>query len=348
MAGYPIPQEDEEKVFVRRFRSDPDAAFEWLFRAYAPALRAFCGKRLNDPSEADDACHETLIKASQALPRFKKGAPVWPWLATIACNVCTDINRKRGRCFASGERTEQPDPYTCPDEAIIGRIRADLLSEAMASLPRRYYDHVRLKDLEGWTYREISDFLGSSVGSVRSTLMRARRSLREKVEEVARGKSQWPLPSLLPMLLPQARRTMASLIRSLRIRWAAWSTNDPSAALLAPAIATVMAVAMVVGPIEYTQGEPGGITDEPILTQNDQQTQEEIAPKPATRDSPDEETPPNGVTRAGVRTSGVEASLDADDDGEPEAWVYIPPIGLHCGKQQGLVVRTLCDHLPAD
>lgn len=140
------------------------------------------------------------MRLHAALPGSRPG-PVWPWLVTIARNICTDIKRNRARIAAWDESPRErlaSDIEGDPEEEVAHRIRKQLLDEAMQSLPGRYRSFVRLRDFDGWSYEEIARLHGVSIASVRSVLLRARRSLKKEVETLARAKGQWPLPAVLP------------------------------------------------------------------------------------------------------------------------------------------------------
>jgi RNA polymerase sigma-70 factor, ECF subfamily len=201
MAGYPLPGQAEQHRIVAASRSGSEEALELLYREYAPALRQFCRQRLSDPTEAEDACHEAILRAHRGLPRFRPEAPLWPWLATIAANVCVDLTRSRLRHGT----TEGPAPEGSgaqeqwapgPEDEVDRRIRARILAEALTSLPDRYREPVYLKHLAGWTYEEIAGHHRTSVSAVRSRLLRGRRALRDRIQELAEGQGHWPLPAV--------------------------------------------------------------------------------------------------------------------------------------------------------
>lgn len=180
-------------------RSSPAAlaGLDALYRRYSRPLREFCRERLGDAVEAEDACHEAMIKAQLALSRMQP-RKMWPWLATIAANICVDIQRKRSRVVSlngqSAPRYEDP-----PDQEVTARIRQEVVRKAMSRLPAHYRSHIRLADYEGWSYADIARWQGVTVGAVGSTLLRAREALKAHIKRVAREMGQWPLPGLVSL-----------------------------------------------------------------------------------------------------------------------------------------------------
>lgn len=185
-----------------RLLAEPDL-MDALYRAYARRLKALCVRRLGNEDDAEDAVHETLIKASRAWPSFRDGADPWPWLATIATNVCRDTGRRAARAAAVALDEEQSSDCF---EAVARRARCELVQDALASLPRAYSTALYLRDIEGWSVPEIAVLRGRSIASVRSSLSRSRTMLAKKVEEIARARRQWPLPAAAPVIVRLRRR----------------------------------------------------------------------------------------------------------------------------------------------
>jgi hypothetical protein len=67
-----------------------------------------------------------------------------------------------------------------------------------------------LREFMGWSYEDIAVFSNKSIGSVRTTLMRARRAFQARVEDVARRRGQWPLPVAIGGGWRRVRATMRS------------------------------------------------------------------------------------------------------------------------------------------
>jgi RNA polymerase sigma-70 factor (ECF subfamily) len=176
-----------------------------LYRRYAPRLRRLCRRRLGDAARAEDASHEALLRAHHAADRFRQGAAVWPWLATIAANVCTDMERRDGRVAYVAQLPDQAG-ITDPSVEAGSRSRRQLVVDALRSLPLPYRRSVFLHHYAGLSYDEIAEHEGTSVGAVRSRLMRARRMLRVRIEELATARGEWPLPALAPWLRERLTR----------------------------------------------------------------------------------------------------------------------------------------------
>jgi RNA polymerase sigma factor (sigma-70 family) len=204
-------------------------SLESLYRQYAPALREFCRRRLEgDAFEAEDACHEAIMKAHRALAKTRPHK-MWPWLATIAANVCTDIIRKRARVvYLDVQRT--PSSSDPEQDDAVAELRAQILVKAMDGLPRSYRELIRDHEYRKLSYQEMASRHQMSVGAVGSTLLRARTACRICGPPLTReplhprppnaGRPPPPLPACrgcpsrlkgLLSLGPQIRRSSAPL-----------------------------------------------------------------------------------------------------------------------------------------
>lgn len=226
MGSYVLPLESEERSIRDSWLSRDNEAFEELYRRYSAPLKQFCRRRLVVAEDAEDACQESMIKAQKALDSFRPNGRLWPWLATIAANTCTDFNRSRAKIAG---RVRESDEIGDPEEEANSHLRAEIVDQALFKLPKSYKAFLYLREFDGWTYEELARFHGTTVASVRSVLMRARRALASQVKQVARARGQWPLPSLLP--LPFIRRMFApssegSFMRRIAVRLRARSVTE--------------------------------------------------------------------------------------------------------------------------
>jgi RNA polymerase sigma-70 factor (ECF subfamily) len=155
-----------------------------LFRAYHAPLVRYLTRRLGDRDWADEVAQETFLRALRQETIVNERA----WLFAVATNLVRDEARKDARrrrhlaLLAEAERdtvSEQPETSAeRAQEAALARRAVEALAERdrLALLMRE----------EGLDYPEIAEALGLSVGSVGTTLARARRRLAETYEAMQR------------------------------------------------------------------------------------------------------------------------------------------------------------------
>jgi RNA polymerase sigma-70 factor (ECF subfamily) len=234
----------EDSEIVLRGRTTDHDGLELLYTVYAEGLTKYCRTRLNGrEADAEDAAHETLLRASRALRRFREGAPLWPWLATIAANVCKDMVRNDNR-FDELD-ADAADPHSVTEDEVDRRDRAAIVVAAMGAIPEHYRKALYLREFESWSWEDIARVEGKSVASVRSSLMRGRRFLRQSIRHEAERVNQWPLPTVTP-------RSWTGRWVSIRDRFQEWYSAPERAMAVLPAsvsVAGVLAALAEVGPV---------------------------------------------------------------------------------------------------
>jgi len=164
-----------------------DAELERLFREYHGPLVRYLTRRLGDRDWADEVAQETFVRAMRQ-PKLDSERS---WLFAVATNLVRDEARKDQRrrhhlqllgAEAAATETDMPEsPIERAQEAAFARRAVDALAERdrLALLMRE----------EGLDYNEIAAALEISVGSVGTTLSRARRRLAEAYEALQAGRN---------------------------------------------------------------------------------------------------------------------------------------------------------------
>jgi RNA polymerase sigma-70 factor (ECF subfamily) len=136
---------------------------------------------LGSPVDAEDAVHETLLRAWRAADGFQCRATMRTWLYRIAHNVCVDeANRRARRPVPVDDWEEAFDLRHEPDPGDVVIAREGLrqpLSVAADHLPRRQRDALVLRDLMCFKAAEVAEALQTSVPAVNSALQRAHAAM---------------------------------------------------------------------------------------------------------------------------------------------------------------------------
>jgi RNA polymerase sigma-70 factor (ECF subfamily) len=238
-----VPEAAVEAGLIAACHTEGMEGLADFYQTYAPPVRALCLARLGDRALAEDACHDTILKAYGAAGRFWPGAKVWPWLSTIASNVCTDIQRRQHREVIAGlipdERSDLGEPGA--DDRAQARMHSDLVTDALRRLSPRQRELLYRYEYQGYSYQEMAELTGSSLPAVRTALMRARQSLRAKVEELAEERPSWPL-AIAAIVGRVPGRIRAWAVRAgSRVRHASLTKPEMAGHLAAAAALTVCA-----------------------------------------------------------------------------------------------------------
>jgi RNA polymerase sigma-70 factor (ECF subfamily) len=163
--------------------ADPTAVFSRLFDDYAPDIQRYLARRIG-PETADDLVAETFVTALTQRRRYDPArSAVRPWLYGIATNLLRrHLRQERRGYLATARLAAQDRPGEGHDGRVADRVDADArvraLAAALAGLPSRDRDVLLLTSWAGLDSTEVAEALGIPVGTVRSRLHRARKSLR--------------------------------------------------------------------------------------------------------------------------------------------------------------------------
>jgi RNA polymerase sigma factor (sigma-70 family) len=135
-------------------------------------------------AEAEDATQEGFVKAWQALPRFREGAPFRPWLLAIVVNEARNRRRHAGRQAALALRALDP-PSAGTDEAAAARADHERLLKIVAGMREDDRMVIGYRYFLDLSEEETAEALGIPRGTVKSRLARALARLREQMETVA-------------------------------------------------------------------------------------------------------------------------------------------------------------------
>ena len=164
-----------EQALIATAASGDKDAFGELYRMFAPRVYAVaCGLLLNR-DDALDVTQETFVRAWRALPRFRRGAPFFPWLYAIARNRCMSRLSRRARDPASVEFDDRIGGESDNEERAI-EIRRDV-ARALAALRPDHREIILLRHFQDLSYEEIAESLHCPLGTVMSRLHHARKAL---------------------------------------------------------------------------------------------------------------------------------------------------------------------------
>lgn len=175
--------------------------FEQLIEGQTDSLYRTAFTLTRSREDAEDLVQETLVKAWRSLDAFRQGENPRGWLTAILVNLSRDRYRKKklGPAVASLE-TIGLDRYDAAhdagvvseltlEDAVLTQPISDPVLHAIKALPVPYKEALLLVDLEGFTYREAAEILGTLTGTVMSRLHRARKHLSRDLAAYMRTES---------------------------------------------------------------------------------------------------------------------------------------------------------------
>jgi RNA polymerase sigma-70 factor (ECF subfamily) len=175
----------EQDLVARAQRGDVDA-YERIVETYQGIAFRVAYLVCGDAAEAEDAAQEGLVKAFRALPRFRSGAPLRPWLLQIVANEARNRRRSAGRrptrALRAPAEPRPGDAAPSPEAAVIGAEQRQELLAAVNGLREEERLVVACRYFLELSEAETAQALDLRPGTVKSRLSRALEHLRTTME----------------------------------------------------------------------------------------------------------------------------------------------------------------------
>jgi RNA polymerase sigma-70 factor, ECF subfamily len=162
-----------------------EAAFRLTLARYQDKVYRLCCTLLRDPTAAEDAAQESLVRIWKAIGSFDGRASLSTWIYTVTRNRClTAIERRRELASLSDDavaaeaEVQVHTMSAADDEPPEG---SELLRELVDGLPERYRRALTLFYYEDRSVSEVASMLGMPEGTVKTNLSRARAALAEQL-----------------------------------------------------------------------------------------------------------------------------------------------------------------------
>ncbi|SHI51523.1 RNA polymerase sigma factor [Pseudozobellia thermophila] len=153
-------------------------AQEQLYRKYSKTLFGICLKYSRNKTEAEDNLHDSFMVIFEKIGQYKSKGSFEGWLKRITINTVLQKYRKEEYMTLVTENT----PIETEVDEEYTDIGLSTLLGYIQELPNKYRLTFNLYVLDGYSHKEISELLGTSTGTSKSNLARARQILKERIE----------------------------------------------------------------------------------------------------------------------------------------------------------------------
>ncbi len=165
--------------------------FEALALQHMNSVLNAAWRLTGNSEEAQDLTQDTYLRAYRFFDRFREGTNMKAWLFKILKNVFinkyrNDLKKPEMVELAAIESLGVALATDDPEKKFFGDLLGDEVTEAIAVLPEEFRLVVILANLEGFSYKEISEIIDAPIGTVMSRLHRGRRLLKKALAEYAR------------------------------------------------------------------------------------------------------------------------------------------------------------------
>lgn len=188
----PAVEETEASIIQQSQRGDAEA-FRQLYRRYQTKVRSTLYQLCGQP-QLDDLVQEVFLKVWKGLPKLRNADFFATWLYRITWNVAQDARKQLGRSRqqtylpsgAMGEMEEEnPLQLSRPEDSpnLLQLHYQDLVKRGLGSLSFEHRTVLVLHDLEDLPQKMIAEVLDLPMGTIKSRLFYARRSMREFLQQ---------------------------------------------------------------------------------------------------------------------------------------------------------------------
>ncbi len=179
-----------DETLIARFQKGDVQAFDVLVRRYKDQLLNYVYRFVGNRVDAEDIVQETFLRVFKNKHYYKEIAKFSTWVYTIAGNLAkTELRRRKRRKvfsvsnFVNEERDyDIPDLEQTPEQKVDGSIKDDIIQKAIDKLPSKFKEVILLRDVQGFSYEEISQILNIPLGTVKSRVNRGRLKLQEDLK----------------------------------------------------------------------------------------------------------------------------------------------------------------------
>jgi RNA polymerase sigma-70 factor (ECF subfamily) len=149
----------------------------WSF--FQNELQGFVFKRVKDKALAEDIVHDVFLKVQDKMSQLKESEKITSWIYQITKNTIIDHFRKKSKNIVANS-----DLNWDSDEPNYNECASNCIAELIPSLPDKYREALQLAELGNVSQLELASRLGISYSGAKSRVQRARKILKDKIEEL--------------------------------------------------------------------------------------------------------------------------------------------------------------------
>lgn len=166
------------KELIDKCKKGDRKAQEQLYRQYSNILFGICLKYSRNKTEAEDSLHDSFMTIFEKIGQYKSKGSFEGWIKRITINTVLQKYRKEEYLKVVSDNVEEEVEV----ESVYTDVGLQTLLKYIQELPNKYRLTFNLYVLDGYSHKEISSILGTSIGTSKSNLARARMILKEKIE----------------------------------------------------------------------------------------------------------------------------------------------------------------------
>ena len=174
--------ESHDEISLIKACSNGDSkAFRKIYEIHSGTMYSICLRYMNNEDEAKDALQEGFIKVFKNISKFKFTGSFEGWMKRIFVNSSIELIRKRKMHLDVSELNSNELPLTAKIET--GSMDAEKMMTLVQQLPEGYRTVFNKFIVDGYSHKEISDYLEISESTSKTQLFKARKQLQEWLKD---------------------------------------------------------------------------------------------------------------------------------------------------------------------
>lgn len=176
---------EKEKDLIKKVKEGDLSAFEEIISNYEEKIYNFAFHLVGNEQDAKDIAQEAIIKAYLSIKSFRGKAAFSTWLYRIISNTFQDELKKAYRRHEVSDNSLplQSARKNFVEDSSERDYLHQVISKAISKLSPCLSRVLILRDLQGFSYQEITEIERISLGTVKSRVFRAREILRKRLKE---------------------------------------------------------------------------------------------------------------------------------------------------------------------
>jgi len=184
-----MAEKEADAELVRLAQRGAARAFQALVVKYQRRIARHVARYVGRASDVEEVVQDAFIRAYRGLASFRGDASFYSWLYRIATNAAFSFLKKSAGEVQADERPDEGfEPGVTdeqsPERVLIAKQIGDAVERAMARLQPELAEALVLYEVEGKSYKEIAQMLGTPIGTVRTRIFRAREFIARRLEPV--------------------------------------------------------------------------------------------------------------------------------------------------------------------
>lgn len=166
---------------IARAQTGDNDAIEALLLSCEKKVYNIAYRYMGNEADAYDMAQESLIKIYKKLRSYRSEASFSSWAYRLCVNTCLDeIRRRKNRPVLLDQVQKDADNNAVSPEAYALALEdRENLQKAINMLAEEQKSVIILRDISGFSYEEVAECLGLSIGTVKSRIFRGRQKLRK-------------------------------------------------------------------------------------------------------------------------------------------------------------------------